>query len=92
MSNQLESEKLAYAYLLRRFKDDGNAKMVRTLGKADVAKLKGSQHHRILAIGERHGDRRTVELNRRPLFRTLQDRLMIRQIAAWRQLHAFRLP
>jgi pimeloyl-ACP methyl ester carboxylesterase len=36
MSNQLESEKLAYAYMLQRFKDNGNAKMVRTLGEAPV--------------------------------------------------------
>ena len=36
MSNQLESEKLAYGYMLRRFKDDGNAKMVRTLEAAPV--------------------------------------------------------
>jgi pimeloyl-ACP methyl ester carboxylesterase len=36
MSNQLESEKLAYAYMLQRFKDDGNAKMVRTLEEAPV--------------------------------------------------------
>jgi pimeloyl-ACP methyl ester carboxylesterase len=37
MSDQLESEKLAYAYMLQRFKDDGNAKMVRTLEEAPVA-------------------------------------------------------
>jgi pimeloyl-ACP methyl ester carboxylesterase len=36
MSNQLESEKLAYAYMLQRYKDDGNAKMVRKLEKAPV--------------------------------------------------------
>jgi len=36
MSNQLESEKLAQAYMLQRFKDDGNAKMVRKLGQALV--------------------------------------------------------
>jgi pimeloyl-ACP methyl ester carboxylesterase len=36
MSNQLESEKLAYAYMLWRFKDDGNAKMVRTLEEAPI--------------------------------------------------------
>ena len=36
MSNQLESEKLAYAYMLQRFKDDGNTKMVRTLEEAPV--------------------------------------------------------
>ena len=34
MSNQLESEKLAYAYMLQRYKDEGNAKMVRTLEEA----------------------------------------------------------
>ena len=36
MSNQLESEKLAYDYMLQRFKDDGNAKMVRRLEEAPV--------------------------------------------------------
>jgi pimeloyl-ACP methyl ester carboxylesterase len=36
MSHQLESEELAYAYMLRRFKDDGNAKMVRKLEEAPV--------------------------------------------------------
>ena len=36
MSNQLESEKLACAYMLQQFKDDGNTKMVRTLGEAPV--------------------------------------------------------
>jgi pimeloyl-ACP methyl ester carboxylesterase len=36
MSYQLESEKLAYAYMLQRFKDDGNTKMVRTLEDAPV--------------------------------------------------------
>lgn len=39
MSNQLESEKLAYAYMLQRFKDDGNLKMVRTLEKSPVTDL-----------------------------------------------------
>jgi pimeloyl-ACP methyl ester carboxylesterase len=37
MSNQLESEKLAYAYMLQRFKDNGDAKMVRTLAEAPIA-------------------------------------------------------
>jgi pimeloyl-ACP methyl ester carboxylesterase len=36
MSDQLESEKLAYAYMLQRFRDDGNATMVRTLEEAPV--------------------------------------------------------
>lgn len=36
MSNQLESEKLAYNHMLQRFKDDGNSKMVRRLEKAPV--------------------------------------------------------
>jgi pimeloyl-ACP methyl ester carboxylesterase len=36
MSNQLESERLAYAYMLQRFKDDGNAKMERKLEEGPV--------------------------------------------------------
>jgi pimeloyl-ACP methyl ester carboxylesterase len=36
MSNQLESERLAYDYMLQRFKDDGNTKMVRRLEEAPV--------------------------------------------------------
>jgi pimeloyl-ACP methyl ester carboxylesterase len=36
MSNQLESEKLAYTYMLQRFKDDGDAKLVRSLEEAAV--------------------------------------------------------
>jgi pimeloyl-ACP methyl ester carboxylesterase len=36
MSYQLESERLAYDYMLQRFKDDGNAKMVGKLEKAQV--------------------------------------------------------
>ena len=36
MSHQLESENLAYAFMLRRFKDEGNAKMVRTLEEGPV--------------------------------------------------------
>jgi pimeloyl-ACP methyl ester carboxylesterase len=36
MSCQLESERLAYRYMLQRFKDDGDAKMVRRLEKGPV--------------------------------------------------------
>jgi pimeloyl-ACP methyl ester carboxylesterase len=36
MSNQLESERLAYDYMLQRFKDDGNTKMVHRLEEALV--------------------------------------------------------
>ncbi len=36
MSNQLESERLAYNFMLQRFKDDGNAKMVRRLEAAPI--------------------------------------------------------
>lgn len=36
MSNQAKSEKLAYDYMLQRFKDDGNAEMVRKLEEAPV--------------------------------------------------------
>ncbi len=36
ISNQLESERLAYDYMLQRFTDGGNTKMVRRLEKAPV--------------------------------------------------------
>ena len=36
MSNQLESERLAYGYMLQRFRDDENTKMVRRLEEARV--------------------------------------------------------
>ena len=36
MSNQLESERLAYGYMLQRFRDDGNTRMVRRLEEARV--------------------------------------------------------
>jgi pimeloyl-ACP methyl ester carboxylesterase len=36
MSNQLESERLAYGYMLQRLRDDGNTKMVRRLEEARV--------------------------------------------------------
>jgi pimeloyl-ACP methyl ester carboxylesterase len=36
MSNQLESEKLAYAYMLGRSKDEGNTKLERRLAEAPV--------------------------------------------------------
>jgi pimeloyl-ACP methyl ester carboxylesterase len=36
MSNQLESERLAYDYMLQRFKDEGNTEMVRRLEEARV--------------------------------------------------------
>jgi pimeloyl-ACP methyl ester carboxylesterase len=36
MSNQLESERLAYEYMIQRFKDNGNTKMVRKLEAAPI--------------------------------------------------------
>jgi pimeloyl-ACP methyl ester carboxylesterase len=39
MTNQLESEKLAYKYMLQRFKDDGNTTMVRQLEQAPVGDI-----------------------------------------------------
>lgn len=36
ISHQLESERLAYDYMLQKFKDDGNTKMVRRLEEARV--------------------------------------------------------
>jgi pimeloyl-ACP methyl ester carboxylesterase len=39
MSNQLASEKLAYDYMLQRFKEDGNARMVRKLEDSPVGDM-----------------------------------------------------
>lgn len=42
MSNQLKSEKLAYEYMLRQFKERGNKKMVRKLEAAPVTMTDGT--------------------------------------------------
>lgn len=42
MSNQLESEKLAYDYMLQQFKDTGNTKMVQKLEAAPVTMIGGT--------------------------------------------------
>jgi pimeloyl-ACP methyl ester carboxylesterase len=42
MTNQLKSEQLAYGYLLRRFRETGNAKMVRKLEAAPVTLAGGT--------------------------------------------------
>jgi pimeloyl-ACP methyl ester carboxylesterase len=42
MSNQLESERLAYEYMLRQFKENGNTKMVRKLEEAPVTMAGGA--------------------------------------------------
>jgi pimeloyl-ACP methyl ester carboxylesterase len=42
MSNQLKSEKLAYDYMLARFKEDGNTDMVRKLEAAPVTMAGGT--------------------------------------------------
>ncbi|HBE77197.1 MAG TPA: alpha/beta hydrolase [Firmicutes bacterium] len=41
MSNQLKSEKLAYDFMLRQFKENGNTKMVRKLEAAPVTMTNG---------------------------------------------------
>jgi pimeloyl-ACP methyl ester carboxylesterase len=41
MENQLESEKLAYDYMLLKFKENGNTKMVRQLEAAPVSMTEG---------------------------------------------------
>ena len=63
MSNQLESEKLAQAYMLQRSREDGNAKLERTLAEAPVTdsvplpdsylSVRDSAMHR-LGIGTTH--------------------------------------
>lgn len=42
MSNQLKSERLAYEYMLQRFKESGNTKMVRKLEAAPVTMTDGT--------------------------------------------------
>ena len=42
MSNQLKSEKLAYDYMLKQFKENGNLKMVRKLEAAPVTMTNGT--------------------------------------------------
>ena len=42
MSNQLESEKLAYDYMLQQFKADGNSRMVQRLEAAPVTMTSGT--------------------------------------------------
>ncbi len=42
MSNQLKSERLAYEYMLRQFKESGNAKMVQKLEEAPVTMTDGT--------------------------------------------------
>jgi pimeloyl-ACP methyl ester carboxylesterase len=42
MTNQLESERLAYEYMLERFKENGNKKMVRKLESAPVTAAGGT--------------------------------------------------
>jgi pimeloyl-ACP methyl ester carboxylesterase len=42
MSNQLKSEKLAYDYMLKQFKENGNLKMVRKLEAAPVTMANGT--------------------------------------------------
>jgi pimeloyl-ACP methyl ester carboxylesterase len=49
MSNQLESERLAYDYMLERFKENGNASMVRRLEAAPVT-LAGGTPRAYLAV------------------------------------------
>ncbi len=52
MSNQLESEKLAYDYMLRQFRVQGNAKMVRRLEAAPVT-MEGGTPRPYLALRDR---------------------------------------
>jgi pimeloyl-ACP methyl ester carboxylesterase len=69
MSNQLESERLAYKFMLQRFKDDGNAKMVRRLEAAPIGdavplpdaylKVRDVAMHE-LGVGTMHGMKSVV--------------------------------
>ena len=92
MSNQLESEKLACAFMLRRFKNEGNAKMVRTLEEGPVTdavplpdsylSVRDSAMHS-LGIGTTH-DMRSVVTGL--LLRSLENReyTLPQKINMWR--------
>jgi pimeloyl-ACP methyl ester carboxylesterase len=56
MTNQLESERLAYEYMLGQFKEKGNKKMVRKLESAPVT-IAGGTPHAYLALRDKamHG-------------------------------------
>jgi pimeloyl-ACP methyl ester carboxylesterase len=92
MSHQLESEKLAYAYMLQRFQDEGNARMVQRLEKAPVTgsiplpdayrSVRDVAMHR-LGIGTTHDMRSVVS---GILLRSLRSReyTLREKIALWR--------
>ncbi|HBF36378.1 MAG TPA: alpha/beta hydrolase [Firmicutes bacterium] len=70
MSNQLQSEKLAYDYMLKQFKADGNIKMIRKLEAAPVSLKDGipdaylavrDQAMHSLGIGTIHDMRSVVD-------------------------------
>ena len=92
MSNQLESEKLAQAYMLQRSREDGNAKLERTLAVAPVTdsvplpdsylSVRDSAMHS-LGIGTTH-DMRSVVTGL--LLRSLENReyTLPQKINMWR--------
>jgi pimeloyl-ACP methyl ester carboxylesterase len=53
MSKQLESERLAYDYMLARFKDEGNTRMVCRLEEAPVGATSGKLDHAGIVWGQR---------------------------------------
>jgi pimeloyl-ACP methyl ester carboxylesterase len=56
MSNQLKSERLAYEYMLRQFKENGNTNMVRKLEAAPVTMSEGTPDaYRALRDAAMHG-------------------------------------
>ena len=92
MSNQLQSEKLASTYMLQQFKDDGDAKMVRTLEEAPISDMvplpvsylsvRDSAMHR-LGIGTTHEMRSIVSGLLLPSFQN-REYTLGEKINTWR--------
>ncbi|TFC29164.1 alpha/beta hydrolase [Cryobacterium sp. TMT2-18-3] len=92
MSDQLESEKLASAYMLQQFKDDGDAKMVRMLEEAPISdsvplpesylSVRDSAMHR-LGIGTTHKMRSIVSGLLLPSFQN-REYTLGEKINTWR--------
>jgi len=92
MSNQLKSEKLAYDYMLQRFKADGNNDMVRQLEAAPVTMTGGTPDAYLavrdeamhsLGIGTMHDMKSVITGIFLPSL-TSQDYTLIEKINMWR--------
>ena len=92
MSNQLESEKLAYDYMLQEFKENGNTQMVRKLEAAPVTMTGGTPDSYLalrdtamhsLGIGTTHDMHSVITGILFPSF-TSRDYTLVEKVNMWR--------